>query len=589
MQDMELNARKASFKELDGVDLAVFEQVQDSIFPRVVDGLPVEQKALELTNRIAKEPIKNIRWVSRDLIEASEFMSNPRAIVAQQEGWGKFELVGKSADAYNDYIKATLLQLNPQYYTANFIGNMALNVMHQGVFAPLNLAKASHLSANMDVGLVSVFDDLLGSGITHLADFRFGSRTPLNAINILASKLVDTIPRRAAGLHEARKLGYKSINSFEQLMKRAIDEGNEEARKELIYIARRANDAIIDYERLNPFEKKVVSRVIFIYPWIKGSTRYMLRFPAEHPVQAAAFALLYQRQQELADQKLGERPWYAEVNIPLGINVERYGEEYPLTLNPKQIVPFTTQYELGRTAEGFARGIENRQPLIDIASPLLGNLATALTGKRAFDDQDVDRSAGTFLSESLAIPWRDRWEALTQADEVRAERAPNRLYPRNFADEVLKAALGTLAPTPYNREKGEWIARGHRGVPPALEWKKKLEQAEELRGMKAPQEIWDAVDAKVEWEKVKDEAHKRKKDLSDEELAKLKFEMLVRLKPEYTRYRSEAMRAIEDPFQLSKADARIDALLGWNELEKISEMLNFEEKRKAKEALQHSG
>ena len=107
--------------------------------------------------------------------------------------------------------------------------------------------------------------------------------------------------------------------------------------------------------------------------------------------------------------------------------------------------------------------------------------------------------------------------------------------------------------------------------------------------MKAPQEIWDAVDAKVEWEKVKDEAHKRKKDLSDEELAKLKFEMLVRLKPEYTRYRSEAMRAIEDPFQLSKADARIDALLGWNELEKISEMLNFEEKRKAKEALQHSG
>lgn len=590
MQDMELQANKVSMKKLDEINIDLFKQLQDTIFPPEGKHL-----ALELVNTAAATPIDNIRWVSRQVIESSEFMANPQTIVAQQEAWGKFELVGKGTDLYNDYVKASILQFNPQYYTANFLGNIALNVMQQGPLALVNLPRAAFLSHELGEGLAAVIDDLMGSGLTPLSDFKFGAKVPLNVLNNVATKLVDTIPRRAAFLHEARKLGYKSAADIEQLLKKGLHEGDKEARKDIIYLSRRGRDAIIDYERMNPFEKKVITRVLFIYPWIKGSTRFMLRFPAEHPVQAAAFAILYERQQSMADQELGERPWYADLNIPTGMTVERYGEEYPLTVNPKQLVPFTQQYELGRTAEGFIRGIENRQPLIDTASPLIGNLATALTGKRAFDDRDVDRDAGTFLSETFAIPWRDRWKALTQSDEEREENAGNRLYPRNFTDELLKAGLGTLAPTPYNREKGERLARGQKGPTKAQEWGEKMEALQEAYPGWTPapalkQKIDEAIAYKDVWEEIRTKNPKgddQSDDEREEELATLKLDMLLKVKPEYQSYRDRFKEAIR--IKPSRVEARIDKLLGWDVLEKISELLNAAETKRRIQAEQHSG
>jgi hypothetical protein len=56
--------------------------------------------------------------------------------------------------------------------------------------------------------------------------------------------------------------------------------------------ARRADRELIAYDRLNPFEKRYLTRGIWFYPWVKGSTVFTVRSMLEHPFKAAALGAL---------------------------------------------------------------------------------------------------------------------------------------------------------------------------------------------------------------------------------------------------------------------------------------------------------
>jgi hypothetical protein len=138
-----------------------------------------------------------------------------------------------------------------------------------------NLARAARLGAQLDRVHVATIDLLMHHGFSQsiggkVADF-YGH-------------IIDQIPRGAAFLHEARREGFKTPQQIAHLIDRARTD--EAAFHKLDLIARKANDALIDYDRMSNFEKDVIRQVIFFYPWVRGATRYTARFALEHPYQA---------------------------------------------------------------------------------------------------------------------------------------------------------------------------------------------------------------------------------------------------------------------------------------------------------------
>ena len=106
----------------------------------------------------------------------------------------------------------------------NFVGNAVMNLMQQGPFALMNVPRASFLSRELGYRNSNWIDHVMGSGFAHQADLRTPVKWALNPLNHAISKVVDLVPRRAAFLYEAQKLGYKSVETCEVSFEDAIAE-----------------------------------------------------------------------------------------------------------------------------------------------------------------------------------------------------------------------------------------------------------------------------------------------------------------------------------------------------------------------------
>lgn len=579
LEDMELGKRKVDYSELHGLDLNTIEELKAAFHPDMIEGKPVREVVEEMMQSGVKE-IPGIVWVSRDGLEAAGILTNAGTVGLQRAAWTA-EIAGRSVDMVTNLIKLQMLQLNPAYYSMNFLGNTAMSLSQQGLFAPANLVKASFLSNSLGEEYSRLIDDLMGSGLQSIAQFRWnGDPAQLaNVVNHYASIIVDMLPRRSAWLHEARRMGIKDPEELRFLLESAKNQ-DPEAVKVVDYITRRGKDALVDYDRLNPFEKKYIQRIVIFYPWIKGATRYTMRFPIEHPYQSLALAALFATQQNRAQDELGDRPWYSYLEVPVG-HVTRGGKEYPYTINPKQLFTQTTPLEMGRSIEGFLTGAQNRQPLVETLSPVLEAGIEALAGRNSFQQEDQPQTIGSFFKALAAPPAIvKKIEDLVSGQGVDT----NRLYPRNELDKILAVALGSLAPKPYNAEKGQYYARGHRGTPPRAKELQNLSDFEAAYGplpedVKA--QVTHEIDLKAEYGELLDKAHQSKSNLSEAEIGKIKLDLVVRENPDMQQYYDETLKALQDPTAVNRVVGRLDKIL-WGSLEGLHRRLNSYNRNKAK-------
>jgi hypothetical protein len=561
--DMDVN--ELSIKEVDELDGQMLERLHLQAFPDEVDGRPVRALAQEIIDGL-EEPIPDIRWVPAKAFHESELFSAPRAFYARQNNWGRMEALGTTVDVANDLMKLSLLPLNPAYAPMNLLGNIALNLMQQGPFALMNIPRAAFLSRSLSPDVATAVDYYMGRGIMHLTETdRIAKNVTATVSNILGA-VIDVVPRRAAFLHEAYAMGFKSNADVEQLLM------NPAFRDELYEVRLRANDAIIDYERLSLIERKYFQRVLFIYPWIRGATRYTYRFPAEHPIQATALAFAYERQQAAADEELGERPWYAKFNIPIG-EVERFGETYPLVLNPKQLLPFTTPYDMADWVTGWFTGDDLSQSPIEALQPFYPAFVASLTGYDTFAQREVGRGPGTFLKQAADFPLRNVIENVGKSDEELEESASNRLYPRNHSDELLRAGLGTLAPTPYNPEKGQWYAKGEKGATPEQKMREKMDEIAPYVNPSALPAVKAAMDTKVEWEGLRSSTEGDRKNMSEEEkevaLASLMVDLAKRHNPSLN---DDGLKQALNRSSAGEIRGAMEQVLGWNLIDEYTEI-----------------
>ncbi len=552
---------------------ALLEQLREGFSPSQIDGVQPKRVAVEIIEGMRK-PIDGIRWVSSDAFHASELFSAPSAFYNRANTWGRMEAGGKLIDIANDLMKMSILPLNPAYAPMNLAGNLMLNLLQQGPFAIINLPRAALLSRELGPDVAAAVDFHMGRGIMHLGETEVIGRHMSAQLTNWLGAVVDVVPRRAAFLHEAYAMGFRKAEDVEQLL------ANPAFSDELHEVVERANDAIIDYERLSPFERKYLQRILFVYPWIRGATRYTYRFPMEHPIQAMALAFALERQQAMAGDELGDRPWYAKFDIPIG-EVERFGQTYPLVLNPKQLLPFTTPVEVANVFTGWLTGSDTSQAPLESLQPFWPALVASITGYDTFEQKEVGRGPGTFLKEAVDVPLVSAIENIGKSDEELGESASNRLYPRNHQDELLKIGLGSLAPTPYNPEKGQRYAAGEKGPTPEERMRQKAKQIEGTYDPSLQPKVDEALQTKVEFEHAKEKARENAgtDDLTDVQQAAVLLEVAM-----------NHVEGLDRDYILSKLNvatageirSALETELGWNVLDAATAVAN--EKQRAGEA-----
>jgi hypothetical protein len=112
--------------------------------------------------------------------------------------------------------------------------------------------------------------------------------------------VLDTPFRTSGVLHEMKRRGIalddKAVHDY------LNDPGNDLVRQ---HVAHYAREAYINFGKLSPVERQVVTRAFFLWPWLRGSARYTIRFFIEHPAQAAVLVKLGQTQIERNKNELG--------------------------------------------------------------------------------------------------------------------------------------------------------------------------------------------------------------------------------------------------------------------------------------------
>ena len=120
-----------------------------------------------------------------------------------------------------------------------------------------------------------------------------------------------------------------------------------ELRPKLLQIEQDANRHLIDYADMSPTEREIIRRLIFFYPWVKGSTVYSGRFLGEHPAQAGITGQLGQLGYEEQQNELGNVPSWARGIVRVGGT-----NALPLTINPNAAAIFGTPGDVLSTLRG---------------------------------------------------------------------------------------------------------------------------------------------------------------------------------------------------------------------------------------------
>jgi hypothetical protein len=273
--------------------------------------------------------------------------------------------LGTVFDTTNNIQKSLLIYLKANYVVVQALSNTAMNFIQQGAAAPANIARAGHLM-RADPELAAQLGDIMGTGaLMQLAGeagtgskIARGSAALTQRLAHWMSGAVDGPARLSAILHEADKAGFRSRGELYDL----ID--NPENAEKLGEVAQRAKEAIVDYGEMSATEQALIRRMFFVYPWLKGSTKYAGHFLRDHPIQASVLSQLAQSGQRGNAELGAQLPSYLEGAFPSGPGGG--------LINPAGVNPLQTPASLAQFAVGLATGNPTAPEGSQFLTPALG-------------------------------------------------------------------------------------------------------------------------------------------------------------------------------------------------------------------------
>lgn len=402
-----------------------YEDVRNHTFP-TEEIVRMEERLLGA----AKHP--DVKYIDKRVLGGLN-RPNPLVGFAPETGAGKGLRV---FDAINNASRAAILYLKPAYAAPNILGNAALNIVQQGWAAPRQIGSSVRLFHKLDRETREKVKLAMGEGVTGALHSEAGPASKaINKMAELWQKPVDTPFRLNAFFYEARKQGFKTPAQIKALF---------DDEPKLLRVAREANGAIIDYSRLGPFEQNVIRRVIFFYPWVKGSSTYAGRFLAEHPYQAALAGQIGKQGAAKDAAELGPLPSYAEGLFKVG---DRNG--MPLVVNPNSAGVLQTPAQLGKAiAELGSQHPGEAFQLAQNLTPAAVAALALLTNYGATRGQSPISNAKSQLVGGLPLV-----TTVEQTLHPPSQATRPRVYPRTRRDVIAKYLVGGLAPTPLNKSK----------------------------------------------------------------------------------------------------------------------------------------
>jgi hypothetical protein len=311
----------------------------------------------------------------------------------------------------SDLVRTGAIYLRPAYLPNNWVGNAFMNMAHQGVLAPINLAKSLVMDKYIGKRYTAAIDKSMGHNAASVVTAAKGRGYVGSVTNPLARNMgmvADQPFRRAAWLQEARRAGYSKLGQVRTLFDKA-NAGDEAALKQIGTIGQKAQEEIVKFGDMNGQEKSIIRNIIFVYSWVRGATRYSARFPLQHPIQANTLAHLSQDVgNPYLDKELGGRPFYLAGAIPVGH--DKNGN--PILINPFSLNPLGTAVDVGRAAAGTAKVIQHPKDfnkyvdsdIIGITNPLIQNYIGAREGGQALDTSLGRTIAPLRLAHDLQHP-----------------------------------------------------------------------------------------------------------------------------------------------------------------------------------------
>jgi hypothetical protein len=426
----------AIIKELE----PILADTKYSTQPRGVGGAlsDVKQAFKEAPARI-KEDIKATRAkaVAKAATRGQEEAAHFGPTMARATGAG-----GAALREFSDGVRAGAIYMHPAYIPNNWAGNAFMSAAHQGVLAPVNLAKAAMIDKYIGERYVVGMDKVMGE--TPMQALGTGGRSSgyVNAITgplaRFMGRAADVPFRRAAFIHEARRLGYSKMGDIQNLFDRA-QQGDRAALQDIATAGRKAQEEIVKFGHMNAQERAIISRMIFVYSWMKGAGRYGARFPLQHPIQSGIFSNLGQQVgMPYVNRVMGGMPSFMAGSIPVGHD----SKGNPIMINPFSLNPLGTALQAGEAIPGTLAALKgggafNRFAQTDIASmtnPLIQNYLNARSGGKGIVESMKQVIAPLRLYHDLRHPGSGSIYP-TSRSEALGHYIVGAMYPRE-ADQV---------------------------------------------------------------------------------------------------------------------------------------------------------
>jgi hypothetical protein len=380
-------------------------------------------------------PPKGYRWVDENTIKGLQDEARPKG--------GAGAGTGRAVDNVNSAVTSLTVYFKVGHVGTRVLTNAVTNLI-QGSLAPHEFAasiklwkalspedKARMLAGAGQHGFAALphegSEGTVGQFVSGMA--RGGSR--------FWARRADA-PFRFNGLaYELRKAGFKTPAE----VKRALD-GLESGGhglpahewSKISAAARRADRELISYDRLNPFEKRYLTRGVWFYPWVKGSTVFTVRSFLEHPYKAAAFGALGALGVKRQQQALGDVPSYEEGLVALG------GGKHPETTDFSTFSPFGTAADLANLPRipGAIAGQFN---------PALGSAGQFVYGVNQYGAPSQNPYRDALLSLFAPTPEQQFAEAFAARHQDQSQR----MFPHTPGGLGLRYLIGPAYPRKVNR------------------------------------------------------------------------------------------------------------------------------------------
>lgn len=378
---------------------------------------------------IGTEAPKGYRWVDEHMIQQLQDESRPRG--------GAGAALGHAVDDVNSAVTALTVYFKVGHIGTRVLTNAATNLI-QGSLNPLSLARSYRLWRSLSeeeqarmlaasgqhgfAALPAESADIIGRGARRGAQWWARHADAMFRFNSLA--------------YEFRKAGIRTVDQTKAALDALQTSGKGLPAHEWSKIsaaARRADREAISYDRLNSFEKRYLTRGIWFYPWVKGSTLFTVRSMLEHPWKMGVAANLGAQGRREQLSALGEVPSYEQGLIALG------GGASPMTTDFSTFSPFATAGEVAQVPR-------MPQDIAGFFNPALGAGTQFAYGLNRYGAPSKTPYLDALLSLGSPTPEQQIAEAIA----ARGQDQSGRMFQKTPGSTLLRFLIGPAMPRRVN-------------------------------------------------------------------------------------------------------------------------------------------